>query len=146
MFEHLGALVEELDRLEADLPRIQAAGDRRASRDAGRRLNELKPVVDAYLEWKQVAQDVDAARELLEIVTDPAERDSWKEELADKEMQLVALEAGVKELLLPRDPNEGRNVMGMMPHPERAVEAGVGGRDGRLILGSLIDRFKSRAA
>ena len=42
--------------------------------------------------------------------------------------------------------NEGRNVMGLMPHPERYVESSVGGRDGRLILGSLVDRFKRKAA
>jgi len=42
--------------------------------------------------------------------------------------------------------NEGRNVMGLMPHPERHVEGLVGGRDGRLILGSLVDRFKRKIA
>ena len=42
--------------------------------------------------------------------------------------------------------NEARNVMGIMPHPERAVELAVGGRDGRLILGSLVDHFTRRAA
>ena len=42
--------------------------------------------------------------------------------------------------------NEQRNVMGLMPHPERYVEAAVGGRDGRLILGSIVDRFKKKAA
>lgn len=42
--------------------------------------------------------------------------------------------------------NEGRNVMGIMPHPERCVESAVGGRDGRLLLGSLVDRFTRRVA
>lgn len=42
--------------------------------------------------------------------------------------------------------SEGRNIMGLMPHPERAVEEAVGGRDGRLILGSLIDKFTRRVA
>jgi phosphoribosylformylglycinamidine synthase I len=42
--------------------------------------------------------------------------------------------------------NEGRNVLGLMPHPERAVEATVGGRDGRLIFGSLVDHLTRKAA
>ena len=42
--------------------------------------------------------------------------------------------------------NEGRNVLGMMPHPERVVEASVGGRDGRSILGSIIDQFTRKVA
>src|SRR3954465_6126472 len=103
MFEQLAALAEELDRLEADLPRIYAAGDRRASRDAGRRQQELKPVVDAYAEWREVGQDIAHTREVLEGTTDPAERETWRKELADKEAQLAALEARIKELLLPRD-------------------------------------------
>ena len=89
MFEQLAALSDELDRLEADLPRIYAAGDRRASRDAGRRQQELKPVVDAYAEWKKVSQDVEEARDVLESTTDPAERDSWRAEVADKERLLA---------------------------------------------------------
>src|SRR5258708_18649236 len=109
MFEQLAALSDELDRLEADLPGIYAAGDRRASRDAGRRHQELKPVVEAYGEWKTALQDVAVTREVLESQTDPAERDTWRKELSDKEAQLKGLEARIKELLLPHDPYEGRN-------------------------------------
>src|SRR5438067_1438816 len=90
-FEQLAALSDELDRLEADLPRIYAAGDRRASRDAGRRHQELKPVVEAYDEWKRLSQDVEDAHELLGSLTDPGERESWRVELADREAQLAAL-------------------------------------------------------
>src|SRR5437868_3812084 len=86
------ALSDELERLEADLPRIYAAGDRRASRDAGRRHQELKPVVEAYAEWRGVSEDIDDARELLESMSDPAERETWRAELADKEAQLSVLE------------------------------------------------------
>jgi phosphoribosylformylglycinamidine synthase subunit PurQ / glutaminase len=42
--------------------------------------------------------------------------------------------------------NEGRNVLGLMPHPERAVEATVGGRDGRVLFGSLVDHLTRKAA
>ena len=125
MFEQLAALSEELDRLEADLPRIYAAGDRRASRDAGRRQQELKPVVEAYAEWRKLSQDVDDAREVLESVTDPDERDTWRSELADKEAQRAALEARIKELLLPHDPNEGRNVIIEIQGTEGGEEANL---------------------
>jgi peptide chain release factor 1 len=125
MFEQLGALADELERLEADLPRIYAAGDRRASRDAGRRQQELKPVVDAYAEWRAVGQDIADTREVLEGTTDPAERDTWRKELADKEAQLEALESRIKELLLPRDPNEGRNVIVEIQGTEGGEEANL---------------------
>jgi peptide chain release factor 1 len=140
MFEQLAALAEELDRLEADLPRIYAAGDRRASRDAGRRQQELRPVVDAYGEWRRVSQDVDDAREVLEGVTDPAERDTWKAELADKEAQLAALEIRIKELLLPHDPNEGRNVILEIQGTEGGEEANLWAGD----LYRMYQRFAER--
>jgi peptide chain release factor 1 len=140
MFEQLAALAEELDRLEADLPRIYAAGDRRASRDAGRRQQELKPVVEAYGEWKQVAQDVADARELVEGMSDPAERESWRAELADKEAQLGVLEARIKDLLLPRDPNEGRNVIIEIQGTEGGEEANLWAGD----LYRMYQRFAER--
>jgi peptide chain release factor 1 len=140
MFEQLAALSEELDRLEADLPRIYAAGDRRASRDAGRRQQELKPVVEAYAEWRKVSEDVDDARELLESLTDPHERDTWRSELADKEAQLAALESRIKELLLPHDPNEGRNVIIEIQGTEGGEEANLWAGD----LYRMYQRFAER--
>ena len=142
MFEQLAALAEELDRLEADLPRIYAAGDRRASRDAGRRHQELKPVVEAYAQWREVLQDVADTRELLDGETDAAERDSWRAELADKEAQLAVLEAGIKELLLPHDPNEGRNVIIEIQGTEGGEEANLWAGD----LYRMYQRFAERNA
>ncbi len=135
MFEQLAALADELDRLEADLPRIYAAGDRRASRDAGRRQQELRPVVEAYAEWRQVTQDVEDAREFFEGATDPAERDQWRAELADKEAQAAALEERIKELLLPRDPNEGRNVI-------IEIQGTEGGEEANLWAGDLYRMYQ----
>jgi peptide chain release factor 1 len=140
MFEQLAALADELDRLEADLPRIYAAGDRRASRDAGRRQQELRPVVEAYGEWKKVEQDVNDARELLEGISDPAERESWRAELADKEAQLAVLAERINELLLPRDPNEGRNVIIEIQGTEGGEEANLWAGD----LYRMYQRFAER--
>ena len=59
-------LVAELDRLEAELPAIQASGDRRASQLAGRRYAELKPVVETYQEFRAAEADLADAREMLD--------------------------------------------------------------------------------
>ena len=140
MFEQLAALADELERLNADLPRIYAAGDRRASRDAGRRQQELQPVVEAYDKWRQMSQDVDEAREVLDATTDPAERESWRVELADKEAQLARLETRIKELLLPHDPNEGRNVIIEIQGTEGGEEANLWAGD----LYRMYQRFAER--
>jgi peptide chain release factor 1 len=140
VFEQLAALADELQRLQDDLPRIYAAGDRRASRDAGRREQELRPVVEAYEEWSEVSQDVDETRELLEAATDAPDREMWRTELADKEAQLSVLEGRIKELLLPHDPNEGRNVIIEIQGTEGGEEANLWAGD----LYRMYQRFAER--
>jgi peptide chain release factor 1 len=140
MFEQLAALSDELDRLEADLPRIYAAGDRRASQEAGRRHRELKPVVEAYNEWRQVSQDVADARELADGASDADEREAWKTEIADKQAQVEVLEERIRELLLPRDPNEGRNVIVEIQGTEGGEEANIWAGD----LYRMYQRFAER--
>jgi peptide chain release factor 1 len=140
MFEQLAALSDELDRLEADLPRIYAAGDRRASQEAGRRHQELRPVVEAYNEWRRTTQDLADARELADGAADTEERDAWRAEIADKEAQVAALETQIKELLLPRDPNEGRNVIVEIQGAEGGEEANIWAGD----LYRMYQRFAER--
>ena len=89
MFEQLGELAAELDRLEGDLAGIYASGDRRASRDAGRRHAELKPVVDAWRAWDGAGHDLADARELLNVETDAEMREYLETEIAEKEARLV---------------------------------------------------------
>jgi peptide chain release factor 1 len=125
MFEQLADLEAELDRLEADLPSIYASGDRAASRDAGRRHAELKPVVDAYRAWRKANDDVAEARDMLEGETDSEMRAYLKGEISEKEGHLGELEGEIKELLLPRDPNEGRNVIVEIQGAEGGEEANI---------------------
>jgi peptide chain release factor 1 len=140
MFEQLEPLEAEFDRLEADLPRIYASGDRRASRDAGRRHAELKPVVEASREWRKVSRDLADARDLLDGETDPEMREYLRAELADKERRLAELEAEIRVLLLPRDPNEGRNVIVEIQGAEGGEEANLWAAD----LFRMYQRFAER--
>jgi peptide chain release factor 1 len=135
MFEQLGELAAELDRLEADLPGVYASGDRRAARDAGRRHAELKPVVDAWRAWDAANQDLADARELLGSETDSEMRDYLRTEIAEKESRIEELEAQIKELLLPRDPNEGRNVI-------VEIQGAEGGEEANLWAGDLYRMYQ----
>jgi peptide chain release factor 1 len=138
MFEQIGELVAELDRLEAELPAIQASGDRRASQLAGRRYAELKPVVDAWRAWDVTNQELGEARELLAAEHDDEMREYLRSEIAEKEERSVELEAQIKELLLPRDPNEGRNVI-------VEIQGAEGGEEGNLWAGDLYRMYQHYA-
>ena len=137
MFEQLGELAAELDRLEADLPGIYASGDRHASRDAGRRHAELKPVVDAWRAWDAANHELADAQELLGNEADGEMRDYLKTEIVEKEARIGELEAQIKELLLPRDPNEGRNVI-------VEIQGAEGGEEANLWAGDQIGRASCR--
>ena len=140
MFEHLAPLEDEFDKLEADLPRIYASGDRRAARDAGRRHAELRPVVETYRELRRTSQELADARELLDNEADPEMREYARSEIAETEVELEALEARLKELLQPRDPNEGRNVIVEIQGAEGGEEANLWAGD----LYRMYQRFAER--
>jgi peptide chain release factor 1 len=142
MFEQLDDLEVELERLEGDLPGIYAAGDRRASRDAGRRHAELKPLVDAYRLWRAAEQDVAEAREMLTDEVDADMRDYLKAEIGEKEARADTLAEEIRELLLPRDPNEGRNVIVEIQGTEGGEEANLWAGD----LFRMYQRFAERSS
>jgi peptide chain release factor 1 len=135
MYEQLSELTAELERLEADLPGIYASGDRRAARDAGRRHAELKPVVDAWRAWDAASRELADARELLGNESDGEMRDYLKTEISEKEAHIAALESDIRELLLPRDPNEGRNVI-------VEIQGAEGGEEANLWAGDLYRMYQ----
>jgi len=138
MFEQLGELAEELDRLEGDLSGIYASGDRRASGEAGRRYAELKPVVDAWRAWDAAGRELADVRELLTGETDDEMREYLRTEIAEKDAHTAELEARIKELLLPRDPNEGRNVI-------VEIQGAEGGEEANLWAGDLFRMYQHYA-
>jgi peptide chain release factor 1 len=140
MFEQLAALTDELDRLHGELPRILASGDRRAARDAGRRVNELEPVVAAYNEWRQVSQAAADARAGLEADADPEMKEMWRADLAEQEAKAAELEGKLNDLLIPSDPNDGRNVIIEIQGTEGGEEANLWAGD----LYRMYQRFAER--
>jgi peptide chain release factor 1 len=140
VFEQLEELEGELERLEADLPGIYASGDRRAARDAGRRHAELRPLVDAYRQWRKASQDLVDANDLLASETDAEMRTYLRSEIDEKEKVADDLAADIRELLLPRDPNEGRNVIVEIQGTEGGEEANLWAGD----LFRMYQRFAER--
>ncbi len=125
MFEQLAELADELDRLEDELPGIYASGDRRASQVAGRRHAELKPLVETWRAWQAAGQDLADAREMLAGDVDDEMRAYLRAEVTAKEQEQHELESRIKELLLPRDPNDGRNVIIEIQGTEGGEEANL---------------------
>ncbi|HEV3451229.1 MAG TPA: peptide chain release factor 1 [Acidimicrobiia bacterium] len=138
MFEPLADLETELEKLESRLPEIYASGDQAASREAGRRHAELRPIVDAYRDYRQADADLVEARELLAGEDDGEMREYLRGEIAGKEQELGRLDARLRELLVPRDPNDGRNVI-------LEIRGAEGGEEANLWAGDLARMYEALA-
>jgi len=123
--EELVAEYAELERKLAD-PAIHA--DQGQARTLGRRYAELGPVVAAYKDWRRLGDDLSAARELGE--DDP----SIRAEIPGMEEQRAEVEERLRLLLLPRDPNDDKDVI-------LEVKAGEGGEESALFAGDLLRMY-----
>ncbi len=129
MFEQLAELETELEKLESRLSEIYASGDQAAAREAGRRHRELRPVVDAYREYRRTEDDLADVRELLGAELDGEMREYLRSEVDEKARRLAEIEARLRELLVPSDPNDGRNVILEVRGAEGGEEANLWARD-----------------
>jgi peptide chain release factor 1 len=138
MFDRLAELEAELEKLEVQLPEIYASGDQRAARDAGRRHAELRPIVDSYRAYRDAEADLADARELLAGEDDVEMREYLAGEIEDKDALLTELDARLRELLVPSDPNDGKNVI-------IEIRGGEGGEEGNLWAADLFHMYERYA-
>jgi peptide chain release factor 1 len=120
---------QELETLMAD-PSIHE--DQGKARQLGRRYAQLGPVVAGFNAWKSAADDLEAAKEM--AADDP----SFASELPAMEMVVEAAADKLEELLLPRDPNDDRDVI-------IEVKAGAGGDESALFAGDLVRMYQRYA-
>ena len=126
--EHLAARLEELDR---ELASEDAARDMNVFRALGRERAEIEPVVELFQRWRQAVADCATARELL---ADPEMRELGEAELEAGEARIDALEHALQRALLPRDPNDERNLF-------LEIRAGTGGDEAALFAGDLLRMY-----
>ena len=118
-------MVREYAELEAAMADPSLHDDQGKARQLGRRYAQLGPVVAGFKEWKSADDDLNAARELAATDPDFASEIPALEETAQKAAEKL------EELLLPRDPNDDRDVI-------LEVKAGAGGDESALFAGDLL--------
>jgi peptide chain release factor 1 len=128
MFEQLDALIAEHAELERQLADPAIHTDQGKARALGRRYAELGPVVAAQSEWRRVTDDLEAAREMAD---DDA---SIRDEIPGLDARKTDLEDRLRLLLLPKDPNDDKDVI-------LEVKAGEGGDESALFAGDLLRMY-----
>ena len=131
MLDKLKELALRYEDLEAQLSDPAVYGDAARLRQINRERKELGPVVETYLAYLPAEQDRAEAEELLH---DPDFHELAQEELTSAKLELERLREKLRLLLLPRDPNDERNVI-------MELRGGVGGEEGALFAHSLLRMY-----
>ena len=130
MFDRLDDLLIRYEELLEELNSPDVAMDQNRFRKLMKEQADLTPLVDVYKEYKKANQDVEDSLALLEEESDEEMRDMAKEELADAKKRIEEMEQQLKILLLPKDPNDDKNVM-------VEIRAGAGGDEAALFASEL---------
>lgn len=131
MLEKLKELALRYEDLQAQLADPGVYGDAVRLRDVTRELKELEPIVAAYHAWRAAQASRADAEELLH---DPDLRELAQEEFAAARAECERLERELTLLLLPKDPNDRRNVI-------LEIRSGVGGEESALFAGTLLRMY-----
>ena len=137
MFDKLLSVENKYDELMTKLGTAEVQADAAEYRRAAKTLSELEPLVQKFREYKGVEQDITGAKELVDG-NDADMRDLAREELKTLEVRREALLQELKILLIPKDPNDEKDVI-------LEIRAGTGGDEAALFAGDLF-RMYSRYA
>ena len=130
MFDKLEDLRIRLDEILNVLQEPDVANDQNRFRKLMKEQNDLTPIVEAYNEYKECKQAIEDSLEMLEEESDEEMRELAKEELNDNKKRVEELEQELKILLLPKDPNDEKNVI-------VEIRAGAGGDEAALFAAEI---------
>ncbi len=128
--------VDEITRLLGD-PGV--AANSRELQKLGRELGELKPLADAYEQYRKVRQELEQNRHLFQSEKDQEMRALAREEIARLSSEEELLEGKIRLLLLPKDPNDEKNIL-------MEIRAGAGGEEASLFASELFRAYSMYAA
>ena len=130
MFDKLEDLLIRFEEILSELQEPDVANDQNRFRKLMKEQNDLTPIVEAYREYKTCKQAIADSLEMLEIESDEEMRELAKEELNDAKKRVEELEHELKILLLPKDPNDDKNVV-------VEIRAGAGGDEAALFAAEI---------
>lgn len=130
MFDRLDDLVRRFEEIRAELEEPMVVNDQARFRKLMKEQNDLTPIIDTYMEYKKAKQSIEDSIAMLESESDDEMREMIKEELADAKESIPVLENRLKVLLLPKDPNDDKNVV-------VEIRGGAGGDEAALFAGEL---------
>ncbi|MGN0471401.1 MAG: peptide chain release factor 1 [Lachnospiraceae bacterium] len=130
MFDRLEDLLHRMDEIMNELSEPDVTNNQQRFRALMKEQSDLTPLVEAYREYKKCKQDIEDSLQLLEEESDEDMREMLKEELSGARKRVEELEKTLKILLLPKDPNDDKNVV-------VEIRGGAGGDEAALFAAEL---------
>ena len=130
MFYKLEDLLIHFEEIMSELAEPNVANNQERFRMLMKEQSDLTPIVEAYKEYKKSKQDIEDSLALLDEETDEDMKEMLKEELASAKKRVEELEQKLKILLLPKDPNDDKNVI-------VEIRAGAGGDEAALFAAEI---------
>ena len=138
MFDKLEDLLHRFEEVLNELSEPDVANDQDRFRRLMKEQNDLTPIVDAYKEYKYAKQTIEESLMMLEEESDAEMREMLKEELSGAKDDVEELEHRLKILLLPKDPNDEKNVI-------VEIRAGAGGDEAALFAADIFRMYSKFA-
>ena len=130
MFDKLEDLLIRFEEIMSELNEPSVTGNQERFRKLMKEQSDLTPIVEAYKEYKKCGQDAEDSLAMLEEESDEDMREMLKEELSTAKKRIEELEEKLKILLLPKDPNDDKNVI-------VEIRAGAGGDEAALFAAEV---------
>ena len=130
MFDKLEDLLIRFEEILSELQEPDVANDQNRFRKLMKEQNDLTPIVEAYKEYKACKQAIADSLEMLDEESDEELKELAKEELSESKKRVEELEHELKILLLPKDPNDDKNVI-------VEIRAGAGGDEAALFAAEI---------
>lgn len=139
MFQKLDSVASRLEEVSMQLQNPTIASDQKQYRALMKESADLEPIVTAYRRFRSVQKQISESRQILETENDETLRQMAKEELSDLQKEEIELEAQLKILILPKDPNDEKNIV-------LEIRAGAGGDEAALFADELFTAYTKYAS
>lgn len=138
MFDRLQAVEDRYERLNELLSDPDIVSDSKKLAQFSKEQSDIQETVTVYREYKSVKEQIQDAKDLIDMEDDPEMKEMAQEEMKELEVQIPDLEEKMKILLIPKDPNDGKNII-------MEIRGAAGGDEAALFANSLFRMYSKYA-
>ncbi|OIN57741.1 peptide chain release factor 1 [Arsenicibacter rosenii] len=135
MLDQLEAIRERFDEVSQQIVQPEVVSDQKRFVKLSKEYKDLEKIVNQYLDYKQLLQEIDNAKEIIATEKDEEFRDMAKMELDELLARREPMEDVLKEMLIPKDPNDSKNVI-------LEIRAGTGGDEASIFAGDIFRMYQ----